>query len=152
MNSFARLDLRVNEVANLVKSHITSKPEVDKCATEREQLMKIREEKLKMKERHQEEERDWEGVFALNFSCFDNMVKEAAGLVKPHIIWKTEVGKCEIDFEREQLMGIYEEKQEMTKMHQEEELELEKQFTAALKCFVDKATTIYSDSDPSYDL
>lgn len=43
---------RVKELVKLVKLHVTS----NTWASEREQLMKIHEKKLKMKRRHQEEE------------------------------------------------------------------------------------------------
>uniref|UniRef100_A0A803KNK7 Uncharacterized protein n=1 Tax=Chenopodium quinoa TaxID=63459 RepID=A0A803KNK7_CHEQI len=44
-------------------------PKVDTCASEREQVMKIHEEKLKMKKRHYEEE-DLEKQFAAALRCF----------------------------------------------------------------------------------
>lgn len=54
----------MKEVVKLVKFHITSKPEVDTRASEREQLMKIHGKKLKMKKRLQEEEQGLDKQFA----------------------------------------------------------------------------------------
>lgn len=44
--NFACFDLKVKEVAKLVKAYLVPKQEIDTCAEERLQLLKIQEEKV----------------------------------------------------------------------------------------------------------
>lgn len=84
------------------------------------------------------------------FEDYKNRVKEVAKLVKFHITPKHEGDTCAAD--KEQLMKLHEEKLEMKKRHQKEEQELEKQFTAALRRFMEKQTSVDADSDASSEL